>query len=147
VNQDEYRAARVNLTPLRPAELQVESKGKQASREARALVPRGRDPVRALRSAVRDEIVSEARRVAAHQGAPPGRTRAQLGLEVGDLIDGLKAKSRRGQPWTFESAEALSSLIGTLPKGAELVIEVLRDADKDGSFTSDELLRGTLTLE
>ncbi|HEV8113965.1 MAG TPA: trypsin-like peptidase domain-containing protein [Planctomycetota bacterium] len=147
VNQDEYRAARVNLTPLRPAELQVESKG---SKRRVKLEPWYReDGILYERFGARFETKSFPRRGVwlRIKELRPGGPAAQLGLEVGDLIDGLKAKSRRGQPWTFESAEALSSLIGTLPKGAELVIEVLRDADKDGSFTSDELLRGTLTLE
>jgi len=78
----------------------------------------------------------------------PGGPASALGLEPGDLIDALKPRSgSRMSARYVDNPESLAGLISALPKGTEIVMDVLRDADKDGSYSSDELLRGVLTLE
>ena len=148
VNQDEYRVARVNLAPLEAAELQVESKG--AKRRVR-LEPWDReDGVLFERFGARvDSKVFPQRGVWLRvKDVRPGGPAAALGLEAEDLIDALKPRSggRMAARWV-DTPESLAGLISSLPKGTEILMDVLRDADKDGGYSSDEVLRGVLTLD
>jgi hypothetical protein len=120
--------------------------GREAPREARALGPRGRDPLRALRRPRRLEGDAEWG-VGPRPRGPPGGPASALGLEPGDLIDALKPRRQPHEARYVDNPESLAGLISALPKGTEIVMDVLRDADKDGSYSSDELLRGVLTLE
>jgi serine protease Do len=147
VNQDEYRVARVNLAPLQAAELQVESKG---SKRRVRLEPWDReDGVLFERFGARVNTKVFPRGVWLRiREIRPGGPAAALGLEPGDLIDALKPSSGgRMSPRWVDNPESLAALVSTLPKGTDLVMDVLRDADKDGNYTSQELLRGVLTLE
>jgi len=147
VNQDEYRKARVGLAPLQAAELQVESKG---SKKRVRLEPWYReDGILYERFGARVDTRADRRGVWVRIGEiRPDGPAAELGLEPGDLIDAMKPKwrSRSGSQYV-ETPEDLATLVASLPRGMEIVLDVLRDANKDGLFSTDELLRGTLTLD
>jgi serine protease Do len=152
VNQDEYRAARMGLAPWHGTEIQVERTG---STRKIALEPWDRDvgvlyerlglkvegKVYAARGSQRDAWL----RVTDVRSKGPADS---LGLQVGDLIDALMPKFRGWKsPVAVQTREQLASLVSTLPRGTEIVIEILRDADDNGVYSSDELLRGTLVSQ
>ena len=147
VNQDEYRVARVNLAPLQAAELQIESKG---SKKRVKLEPWEReDGILFERFGARvDTLVLRQGVWVRVRELRPGGPAEALGLQPGDLIDALKPKlSNRMSPRTVDTPEGLAGFVSALPKGTEIVMDVLRDENKDGNYTSDERLRGVLTLE
>jgi serine protease Do len=147
VNQDEYRIARVNLAPLQPAELQIESKG---SKKRVKLEPWDReDGILFERFGARvDAMVLRQGVWVRVRDVRPGSPAAILGLEPGDLIDALKPRlTSRMRPRTVDTPEGLAGFVSALPKGTEIDIDVLRDENKDGNYTADERLRGVLTLE
>ncbi len=69
-----------------------------------------------------------------------------LGLARGDVIDSLRVGGGRGT-WIVPTPEAVAALISGLPRGTQLEIDILRDADGDGALERDEIFRGSLVLE
>jgi S1-C subfamily serine protease len=147
VNQDEYRLARVNLAPLQAAELQIESKG---SKKRVKLEPWEREDgilFERFGARVDTQAMSKGDYVRIRE-IRPGGPAAALGLEPGDLIDALKPRlTARMTPQYVDTPESLAGFISALPKGTEIVMDVLRDENKDGRYTAGERLRGVLTLE
>jgi S1-C subfamily serine protease len=147
VNQDEYRLARVNLAPLQAAELQIESKG--TSKRVKLEPWEREDGILYERFGARidTQLIGNSVWVRVRE-VRPGGPAAVLGLQPGDLIDALKPRSgTRMSAQYVSSSESLAGLVSALPKGTEIVMDVLRDENKDGRFSADERLRGVLTLE
>ena len=147
VNQDEYRTARLGLAPWHDTELQVERTG---STKRIKLEPWDRDEgllYERLGMQVERKVYPRGTWLRITTVQPKGPA-AELGLQVGDYIDALKPKVRgwRTAQWV-ETREGLASLVSSLPRGAEIEIEIFRDADNDGVLRGDELMRGTLTAQ
>ena len=147
VNQDEYRAARAGLAPWHDTELQVERSG---STKRVQLAPWDRDE-----GTIYERLGMKVEKKDSKRGTwlriselRPKGPAADLGLQVGDFIDALRPKVRGWRTaQTVETRAALASLVSTLPHGAEIEIDIFRDADNDGVLRGSELMRGTLTTE
>jgi hypothetical protein len=68
---------------------------------------------------------------------------------MGDLLDAVRPVVRGWRNAAIvESPESLGNLLNSLPQGAQIDVEVLRDYNKDQMYSRrDELLRGTITLD
>jgi S1-C subfamily serine protease len=147
VNQDEYRTARLGLTPWNDTELQVERSG---STKHVQIAPWERDV-----GLIYERLGLQVERKVYPRGTwlriievRPKSPAADLGLQVGDFIDALKPKVRGWRTaQAVETIAGLASLVSSLPRGAEIEIEIFRDADNDGVLRGDELMRGTLATQ
>jgi serine protease Do len=148
VNQDEYRAARVGLAPWSGTELQVERRGDTRWVE---LQPWDRD-VGLIYERLGLKVEARPTRqgtwlyVSAIRPAGPAE---KVGIEMGDLLDAVRPVVRGWRNAAIvESPESLGNLLNSLPQGAQIDVEVLRDYNKDQMYSRrDELLRGTITLD
>jgi len=74
----------------------------------------------------------------------PGGPAEALGMRPGDVLDSIRIAS--GKAWIADSPRNLASLVAALGPGAELSIDLWRDADGNRGFGDDERLRGALRL-
>jgi S1-C subfamily serine protease len=144
-SQEEYRMARLGLSPTREVEMQVERGGKSRNlrikgwnRDEGALYEHIGVKVQ-TRQALGGSFV-EVTEVRA--GGPAAR----LGLRAGDVIDTLKPQNDF-RSWRMISAEKFAQFIATLDPGTQVVVEVFRDVDGNNRIEQDELHRGVLTLD
>ena len=74
---------------------------------------------------------------------------SELGLTPGDRLEGMRIALRNGRTRTVrvDSRENLAQLVSMLPAKTPIELEIVRDLDGDGRYASDELLRGSLTVE
>jgi serine protease Do len=75
----------------------------------------------------------------------PGGPAAELGLEVGDVVDAVQV-GRRGQAYRIERPDVLAALVRERPAGTEMAIDILRDVNADRTLSRDEFFKGILTL-
>ncbi len=149
-NHDEYRLARVGLSPRREVELRVERAGQ--SRLVR-LAPWDR-----FDGVLYEHLGLKVKTVVPPQNSytsyiviteiRPGGPAAELGLQPNDAIDAVRPLSgARARPLRVPSRELFGSLITELDPGMKLEVDVYRDVDGNGRFEEEELHRGTLTLQ
>ncbi|MFN0008375.1 MAG: trypsin-like peptidase domain-containing protein [Planctomycetota bacterium] len=147
VNQDEYRAARLGLAPWSGTELQIDRQGAKKKIE---LQPWDRDV-----GLLYERLGIQVETRPARQGSwlyvtniRPDGPAADMGLEPGDLIDALRPRLRGWRNLAVETREQLVNLLTSLPGGTQIDVEILRDLDKDSSYSpQEERLRGTITPE
>jgi S1-C subfamily serine protease len=78
------------------------------------------------------------------ENVAPGGPAAALGMRPGDVLDSIRIES--GKAWIADSPRSLATLVAALGPGAELTIDLWRDADGNRGFSDDERLRGSLRL-
>lgn len=144
-NHEEYKLARVGLSPLREVELKVERAGQ--SRIVR-LAPWDRYDgvlyehlglkVRTIETPSQSSVlITEVR---------PGGPAADLGLKPNDLVDAVQALTGpRARAVRVPSRELFANFVTSLSPGTKLQIDVYRDVDANGRYETEELHRGTLT--
>ena len=145
--QDDYRLARLGITPEQAIELQVERKG--STRRVRMEGWDKPDGILFERLGLKVERVNAGRSsyVQVREVRPDGPA-AHVGLKPGDLLDGVRPiVGRRPQSYRIISREALASLVTQLAPGTEIEVDVLRDLDGNGRFGREELHRGVIALE
>jgi serine protease Do len=146
-NHEEYRLARIGLSPSKEVELRVERDG--TSRRVRLTPWEKVDGLLyqhlGLRVRTRDGwngtdvVVTELR---------PEGPAAQRGLQAGDVINAVRVLGgRRQQPWWIDSRESFARLVQQLPPGTQIELAVYRDVDGDGRLTRADEHRGTLTVQ
>jgi S1-C subfamily serine protease len=145
-NADDYRLKRVSILPNQPVRLRVASDGRE-----RDVALRGWDAVdgmlyERLGITVRRVAWGARRRFVAIDKLAAKGPAEQLGLKSGDVIAMVRV-APRGQPYSTATPEDLASLISSLDRGVELEVEILRDEDGDGQIRTNELYRGTLSLQ
>lgn len=145
-NLEEYKIARVGLSPKREVELRVERAGQ--ARTVR-LAPWDRfDGVLYQHLGMKVKTVESPYQsfIQILEVRPLGPA-AELGLQAGDAIDAVRPLTGpRARPLRVPSRELFASLITELDPGMKLQVDVYRDVDKNGRFEEEELHRGTLTL-
>lgn len=144
---EDYRMARIGLSPSREVSVRVESAGK--SRELR-LSPWGRvDGILYEHLGFRAQN-REARggsRVVISELRPEGPA-AQLGLKPGDVLDAVRIQGGwKLQTLRVDSLEVFARLIQQVPVGTSIDIAILRDVDGDGRLTRNDEHRGTMVIE
>ncbi len=147
-SQEDYRIARIGLSPSREVDVRVERAGK--SREVR-MAPWGR-----LDGLLYQHLGIRARnrdggwngnRVLITELRPDGPA-AKLGLKIGDVLDAVRVQGgTRRQSFQVDSVEVFARLVQQIPVGTTLDIAILRDVDGDGRLTRNDEHRGSLVLE
>jgi serine protease Do len=146
--QDDYRLARVGLSPQGDVELQIQSHG--AMRKIKLGAWEKADGILFEHLGIKVELVALDRmpylRVTEVIPHGPGE---KIGLQPGDLFNTVRPiiKDKKFPAYFMESREKLADLVFSLVPGTELEIEVLRDSNHDHILTRDEVLRGTLTVQ
>lgn len=147
-NHEEYKLARVGLSPRREVELKVERAGKARlfrlapwDRFDGVLYEHVGMKVRTVESPRHNQSFIQVTEV--RSGGPA----FELGMQTGDVIDAVYPLSgARNRPLRVPSRELFASLITELDPGMKLQIDLRRDLDRDGDFEYEEVHRGTLTL-
>ena len=145
--QDEYRLARVGLSPQRDVELQVENHGK--TRRLKMEAWDKPDGILFEHLGMKVEVVALGRNsfVKVSEVRPGGPADA-LGLKPDDLVDAVRPVQGAGsRAFRIVSREALASLVSRIPSGTALEIDIYRDINGNGRYETDELHRGTLTVQ
>ncbi len=146
-NQDSYRLARITLSPVEIVELAVERRGSTRTLRMRAWdrkvgILYERVGLKVEKVGVGNNVflrVSDVR--------PEGPADA-LGLEVGDVISAVRPRlTASSRAWRLVSREAFVALIGELPHGTSIELEVYRDVNENQRFERDEAHEGFLTLD
>jgi serine protease Do len=144
-SQEDYRLARVSLSPAREVELKVERGG--MSRTLRLAPWDNYEGTLYERVGLKVETVENRHgsyvRIKEVRADGPG---AEIGLKVGDVIDAVQPVGRvRVDSYHVHSRQLFGLLIGDLEPGTKLKMDVYRDLDGNG-YEEDELFRGTLTV-
>ncbi len=146
-SQEDYRMARIGLSPSREVNVRVESGGK--SREVR-LSPWGR-----VDGILYEHLGFRARNLEARGGSRvviselrPDGPAAKLGLQAGDVLDAVRIQGGwKLQTLRVDSLEVFARLIQQIPAGTSIDVAILRDVDGDGRLTRNDEHRGTLVVE
>jgi serine protease Do len=146
--QDDYRLARVGLPPQREIELRIERSG--VTRKVHLT------PWDKVDGILFENLGLKVERVAIDRSAyirvadvRPGGTAAELGLQPGDLLDGMRIfeGTSRSQTLRIDSREKLAQLVSMLPSGSSIEVDIYRDLDGDDRYEREELHRGSLRVE
>jgi serine protease Do len=146
MNHDDYKLARLGLSPTHEVELKVEREG--MSKTVRLAPWDNYEGTLYERVGVKVKTV-EYRRGSYVQilEVRPGGPAAELGLKPGDVIDAVHpVGGLRHGSYSIESRESLAYLIGDLEAGSKLEIDIYRDLNENGAYEQQELHRGTLTV-
>jgi S1-C subfamily serine protease len=146
--QDDYRLARIAVSPQLAVDLQVERLG--ATRKFRLKAWDKTDGLlfEHLGFKVDQAALRRTRYLRVSDLRPQGPGDV-LGLQAGDLFNTVRPilKGRDIPPLYVYSREQLAGLVSQLPPGTELEFEVLRNSSGDRARERDEVLRGTLTVQ
>jgi serine protease Do len=146
MNRDDYKLARVGLSPTHEVELKVEREG--MAKTVRLAPWDNYEGTLYERTGLKVETVENRRGSYVRiKEVRPGGPAADLGLKVGDVIDAVRpVGGLRHASFSVESREALAYLIGDLEPGARLELDIFRDTNQDGMYQQEELFRGPLTV-
>jgi serine protease Do len=145
--QDDYRLARIAVSPQLAVDLQVERSG--ATRKFRLKAWDKTDGVLFERLGFRVEQSPRHPyflRVTEIRPQGPGDV---IGLQVGDLFNTIRPilSGRNIPPLRVGSREQLAGLVSPLSAGTEIELEVRRSTGGDRLHERDEVLQGTLTMQ
>jgi serine protease Do len=144
-SQEDYRLARVSLSPTREVELKVERGG--MSKTVRLAPWDNYEGTLYERVGLKVETIENRHGSYVRiREVRPGGSGADIGLKRGDRIDAVQLVGRGRQPsYSVHSRELFALLIGDLEAGTQLKMDVYRDLNGNG-YEEDELFRGTLTV-
>ncbi len=145
-SSEDYRVRLLGLVPNQPVELRLAGEGG----EMREISLVGWDKVdgflfERLGLTLQPFALGSHRRPRVERVLPNGPA-GTLGLVPGDVIDCVRVGGGRGT-WIVPSPEHMAALVSGLPRGAELVLDILRDHDQDGTLERDEIFRGNLIVQ
>jgi S1-C subfamily serine protease len=148
VDCDSYRLSLVGVAPEQPVELTFERARGDGSPERFTVLLEGwtrwNGALHQHLGLTADQaLVNLIPHVQVASVAPGGPAEA-LGMRPGDVLDSIRIAS--GKAWIADSPRNLASLVSALGPGAELTIDLWRDADGNRGFGDDERLRGALRL-
>lgn len=146
--QDDYRLARVGLSPQRDVEVQVESRGTTRKIKMSAWDKTDGILFEHLGFKVEQAALQRTLYLRVSELRPQGAGE-KIGLQPGDIFNTVRPiiKGQKFKPYFMSSRETLAGMVSLLAPGSELEIEVLRDTNGDHLYGRDELLRGTLTVQ
>jgi serine protease Do len=146
MNREDYKLARISLSPDREVELKVEREG--LAKTVRLAPWDNYEGTLYERVGLKVDTV-ETRRgsyVKIKEVRPEGPA-ADLGLKPGDVIDAVRPSGGPHRAaYSVESRLSLAYLVGDLEPGTRLEIDIFRDLNGNGRFEQEELHRGTLTV-
>jgi serine protease Do len=146
--QDNYRLARVGLSPQRDVEVQVESRGTTRKLTMSAWDKTDGILFEHLGFKVEQAALQRTPYLRVSEVRPQGAG-DKIGLQSGDIFNAVRPiiKDKNIPAYLMYTREKLAGLVSYLPPGTELEIEVLRDSNGDHVYSRDELLRGILTVQ
>ncbi len=146
MNHDDYKLARVGLSPDKEVELKVEREG--MAKTVRLAPWDNYQGTLYERVGLKVETVENRRGSYVRiQEVRPGGPGADLGLKPGDVIDAVRPVGGVRRPaYRVESRLSFAYLVGDLEPGAKLDLDIFRDVNQDGMYEAEELHRGTLTV-
>lgn len=145
-SNEEYKMARVGLSPAREVELRVERAGQA---KLVRLAPWDKydgtvfEHLGLKVKTVETRFRSYIQIVEVRAGGPA----AELGLKPNDIIDAVRPTvGMRPRSWRIISREMFANLVTELDPGTKLELDVYRDVNGDGQITEEELHRGSLVI-
>jgi len=146
-SQEEYRLARISLTPSREVVMKVERDG--SSRPLRVTPWERADGILyaqlGLRVGTRENGLNRPVFVA---DLRPDGPAAKLGLRRGDQIDAMRLNvGGRQRSWRIDTRETFANLVQQLEPGTQVELAVYREVDGDGRLTRADEHRGVIVVE
>jgi S1-C subfamily serine protease len=145
--QDDYRLARIAVSPQLSVDLEVERSG--ATRKFRLKAWDKTDLLLFEHLGFRVETSTRRPRYLRVSDLRPQGPGELIGVQTGDLFNAIRPilKGRNIPSLYVNSREQLAALVSQLPAGTEIELEVLRNAAGDRVREHDEVLQGTLTVQ